>query len=50
MEKIKNADNGAKSTIGNYPISIPKYREVSETIGEVSVKYRELFLTVWCVA
>ena len=47
MEKIKNADNGAKSTIGNYPISIPKYRE---TIGEVSVKYRELFLTVWCVA
>lgn len=28
-------------------LNIGKYREI---IGEVSVKYRELFLTVWCVA
>ena len=28
-EKTKFADNGVKSTIGKYPISIPNYREVS---------------------
>jgi hypothetical protein len=41
QRKEKNANNGIKSTIGKYPILIPKYREVSGSIGKLLVKYRE---------